>query len=198
MLSQSHYLLSKGRTHISSPNSCSPRRGFIDEPNVTVGRHKVDRWVALSYCWGGSSDFVLTEKSYSRLLHGVPVDQFPRQLYGMQSLLHEHWISNIYGLMRYAFSKIRVVIGKLKPPKCLRFIPTHFDRHSCCIAIYEAGSSALIPSQPSCGLPLENGTLTRDFLEIAIGVLKEHQRELYMFEPMEISMTSLIEETVRG
>ena len=34
-------------------------------------------WIALSYCWGGDSDFKLTDATLQRLTQGVPLEDFP-------------------------------------------------------------------------------------------------------------------------
>jgi hypothetical protein len=37
-------------------------------------------WVALSYCWGGESKFILTSKSLPQFEQGIPINEFPPTL----------------------------------------------------------------------------------------------------------------------
>lgn len=49
-------------------------------PRLHVSEGAAGNWVALSYCWGGASDFILTAETTSRFENGVPLDEFPATL----------------------------------------------------------------------------------------------------------------------
>ena len=41
---------------------------------------EVGSWVALSYCWGGPSEFILTNGRLGEFQRGLPLDKFPRTI----------------------------------------------------------------------------------------------------------------------
>lgn len=85
-----HWLRQCKETHeLCAAAVASPRvlpRRLIDvgsptqAPRVIETGDEVGRWVALSYCWGGDTSFVLTASSRSRFEAGVDMDEFPRTL----------------------------------------------------------------------------------------------------------------------
>lgn len=86
-----HWLGQCNATHeLCSATIASPRvlpRRLIDVGSSTERRarvietgDKVGRWVALSYCWGGDTSFILTASSRSKFEAGVDIDDFPSTL----------------------------------------------------------------------------------------------------------------------
>jgi hypothetical protein len=49
-------------------------------PKLVTTRGRQGTWVALSYCWGGNSSFVLNETTAKDLVRGVPLKNFPPTL----------------------------------------------------------------------------------------------------------------------
>src|ERR1700737_4722429 len=49
-------------------------------PRLLATKGRVGSWIALSYCWGGNSPFVLTENTVEDLRRGVPLSNFPATL----------------------------------------------------------------------------------------------------------------------
>jgi hypothetical protein len=49
-------------------------------PKLVLTKNYRDNWIALSYCWGGNSPFVLTENTAEDLKRGIPLDNFPATL----------------------------------------------------------------------------------------------------------------------
>ncbi|KAF8861103.1 HET-domain-containing protein [Acephala macrosclerotiorum] len=46
-------------------------------PSLYESGGKGGEWAALSYCWGGESEFLLKEETYHRLIEGLPLESFP-------------------------------------------------------------------------------------------------------------------------
>lgn len=49
-------------------------------PKLITTNGKSGNWVALSYCWGGNSDFVLNINTMAGFQEGIPVEEFPGTL----------------------------------------------------------------------------------------------------------------------
>jgi hypothetical protein len=49
-------------------------------PRLIAGNGKTDTWIALSYCWGGDSQFVFNDKTAHDLQTGIPVNDWPATL----------------------------------------------------------------------------------------------------------------------
>lgn len=47
------------------------------DPSLYVTKGATGRWVALSYCWGGETEFKLQESMYIHLAEGCPLEDFP-------------------------------------------------------------------------------------------------------------------------
>jgi hypothetical protein len=52
----------------------------FDHPRLLATRDHFGTWIALSYCWGGNSPFVLNKNTEKDLIRGVPLSNFPRTL----------------------------------------------------------------------------------------------------------------------
>lgn len=50
------------------------------QPRLITTKGRLGNWIALSYCWGGNSPFVLTEITAKDLKRGVPLNNFPATL----------------------------------------------------------------------------------------------------------------------
>jgi Heterokaryon incompatibility protein (HET) len=48
-----------------------------ENPRLVLTQGIEDSWVALSYCWGGESDFVLSQTTLKSLMDGMPLTLFP-------------------------------------------------------------------------------------------------------------------------
>lgn len=51
-----------------------------EQPRLCLSNENITSWVALSYCWGGPSEFMLTEQTMEYLIRGVPLFNFPATL----------------------------------------------------------------------------------------------------------------------
>lgn len=49
-------------------------------PKLIATGGRLGAYVALSYCWGGDSDFIFTDRKKHALESGIPVDEFPQTL----------------------------------------------------------------------------------------------------------------------
>lgn len=49
-------------------------------PRLYASNGAPGKWVALSYCWGGSSEFILTRATQEKFVAGVPLEEFPATL----------------------------------------------------------------------------------------------------------------------
>lgn len=58
---------------VGSPNESK-------DPRLSLDNDQVHTWVALSYCWGGQSDFVLNDLTMDSMIDGVPLSNFPPTL----------------------------------------------------------------------------------------------------------------------
>jgi hypothetical protein len=137
----------------------------LGNPTLQLGANKLDRWVALSYCWGGNSDFVLTKKSYNRMLHGVPVDEFPATIRDAIIITRALDIKYLWvdALCIFQDSKSD---WEIEAPQM-----SAVYSNAALTVISAASSSAKIgifhqrSSEPSCGLTLKNRAPTPDFPE---------------------------------
>jgi hypothetical protein len=82
------------RTCLHEHKECSPLRAYAsplptrvidvgDEdsyPKLVTSGGKVEPWIALSYCWGGDSQFVFNDRTMHDLHRGIPLDSFPATL----------------------------------------------------------------------------------------------------------------------
>ncbi|KAG9231108.1 heterokaryon incompatibility protein-domain-containing protein [Amylocarpus encephaloides] len=68
----------RGETHL--PTRVIEVGDDTCRPKLVTTNGKVGTWIALSYCWGGDSKFVLNEKKRAELEAGVPVENFPGTL----------------------------------------------------------------------------------------------------------------------
>ena len=50
------------------------------DPRLCLANENVHFWVALSYCWGGQSEFVLNDTTIESLMQGVPLCDYPATL----------------------------------------------------------------------------------------------------------------------
>jgi hypothetical protein len=50
------------------------------EPRLVVTNGAHGSWAALSYCWGGDSNFVLKADNMQEMLNGIPLESFPATL----------------------------------------------------------------------------------------------------------------------
>ncbi len=50
------------------------------DPCLCLATEKIHSWVALSYCWGGQSDFVLNDGTARKMIEGIPLSDFPATL----------------------------------------------------------------------------------------------------------------------
>lgn len=48
-----------------------------DNPSLFESKGQKGRWIALSYCWGGPSEFSLNDTNYASFIKGKPLDNFP-------------------------------------------------------------------------------------------------------------------------
>jgi hypothetical protein len=49
-------------------------------PKLIASKGRTGTWIALSYCWGRDSEFVLNEERIRGLQSGIPVNEFPTTL----------------------------------------------------------------------------------------------------------------------
>lgn len=134
-------------------------------PTLQLGANRVDRWVALGYSWGDNSDFELTEKSYSRMLHGVPVDEFPATIRDAIIITRALDIKYLW-VDAICIFQDSSSDWEIEAPQMSKIYS------NAALTIIAAASSSTktgifhqrLP-EPSCRLPLENGTSTRDILE---------------------------------
>jgi len=49
-------------------------------PKLVASNGKIEPWIALSYCWGGDSEFVFNDRTMHDLQSGIPLDDFPGTL----------------------------------------------------------------------------------------------------------------------
>lgn len=49
-------------------------------PSLQISKGKSGSWIALSYCWGASSDFVLNQTTHEKLTAGLPLSEFPQTI----------------------------------------------------------------------------------------------------------------------
>lgn len=69
------------RHHVISPARLLHVGQESTQPHlVDVDGSKAVEWAALSYCWGGGSDFKLTKKTSHQFYQGVPLASFPATL----------------------------------------------------------------------------------------------------------------------
>jgi hypothetical protein len=82
------------RTCLHEHKECSPLRAHAsplptrvidvgDEdsyPRLVTSNGKTEPWIALSYCWGGDSQFVFNDRTMHDLHRGIPLDSFPATL----------------------------------------------------------------------------------------------------------------------
>jgi hypothetical protein len=82
------------RTCLHEHKECSPLRAHAsplptrvidvgDEnsyPRLVMSNGKIEPWVALSYCWGGDSQFVFNDRTMHDLHRGIPLNSFPATL----------------------------------------------------------------------------------------------------------------------
>lgn len=52
----------------------------LSDPFLYITRGEIGSWAALSYCWGGDSQFALTKGSFGDLQKGRPLQWFPKTL----------------------------------------------------------------------------------------------------------------------
>ncbi len=50
------------------------------DPRLVTSNGKIESWIALSYCWGGDSQFVFNDKTMDNLQKGIPLNSFPATL----------------------------------------------------------------------------------------------------------------------
>lgn len=50
------------------------------DPYLCLANESVRSWVALSYCWGGESDFVLNDRTVEPMTRGIKLSEFPATL----------------------------------------------------------------------------------------------------------------------
>jgi hypothetical protein len=50
------------------------------DPRLVTSNGKIESWVALSYCWGGDSQFVFNDGTMDNLQKGIPLNSFPATL----------------------------------------------------------------------------------------------------------------------
>jgi hypothetical protein len=50
------------------------------DPRLVTSNGKIEPWVALSYCWGGDSQFVFNDRTMHDLQRGIPLNGFPATL----------------------------------------------------------------------------------------------------------------------
>jgi hypothetical protein len=50
------------------------------EPRLIVTNGACGSWAALSYCWGGDSNFILNARNMLHMLSGIPLESFPATL----------------------------------------------------------------------------------------------------------------------
>lgn len=51
-----------------------------NNPCLCLATQNIVSWVALSYCWGGQSDFVLNDRTMGTMIEGIPLSDFPATL----------------------------------------------------------------------------------------------------------------------
>jgi hypothetical protein len=82
------------RTCLHEHKECSPLRAHAsplptrvidvgDEnsyPRLVTSNGKIEPWIALSYCWGGDSQFVFNDRTMHDLHRGIPLNSFPATL----------------------------------------------------------------------------------------------------------------------
>ena len=49
-------------------------------PRLVTSNGKIEPWIALSYCWGGDSQFVFNDRTMHGLQGGIPLNDFPSTL----------------------------------------------------------------------------------------------------------------------
>ena len=50
------------------------------DPRLVTSTGKIEPWIALSYCWGGDSQFVFNDRTMDNLQKGIPLNSFPATL----------------------------------------------------------------------------------------------------------------------
>ena len=139
----------------------------LRNPTLQLGANKLDRWVTLSYCWGGNSAFVLTKKSYTRMLHGVPVDEFPATIRDAIIITRAPDIKYLWvdALCIFQDSKSDWDWGIEAPQMFAVYSNAALTVIAASSSSAKTGFFHQGSSEPFCGLTLKSRTLTRDFSE---------------------------------
>ena len=67
------------------------------DPFLCVSNNRNGKWVALSYCWGGNSDYILTQNSFDELKKAIKLGDAPKTIADAIKLTRALGIQYLWG-----------------------------------------------------------------------------------------------------